>query len=57
MIDGIVERIAQQLGPGYEDVATGGQAELIIAGSKFLTHAEPDLTPEGLHRIWKRMQS
>jgi type III pantothenate kinase len=57
MIDGIVERIAQQLGPDTKTVATGGQAELIIAGSKFLTHAEPDLTLEGLHLIWKRMQS
>jgi type III pantothenate kinase len=56
MIDGIVERMAQQLGPDAKTVATGGQAELIMAGSKFLTHAEPDLTLEGLHLIWKRMQ-
>jgi type III pantothenate kinase len=56
MIDGIVERMAQHLGPDTKTVATGGQAELIIAGSKYLEHSDPDLTLEGLQLIWKRMR-
>lgn len=57
MIDGILERMLRQLGPGTQTVATGGQAELIIAGSKHLTQANPDLTLEGLQLIWQQTQS
>jgi type III pantothenate kinase len=57
MIDGIVERMVQELGPECKTVATGGQAELIIAGSKHLRIANPDLTLEGLQLIWQRTQS
>jgi type III pantothenate kinase len=56
MIDGILERMLNQLGPGTQSIATGGQAELIIAGSKHLSHANPDLTLEGLQLIWQRTQ-
>jgi type III pantothenate kinase len=54
MIDGIVERMVQQLGSDTKTIATGGQAELIIAGSQHLKHADPDLTLEGLQLIWQR---
>ena len=57
MIDGIVERMLQQLGPNTKTVATGGQAELIIAGSKHLKYANPDLTLEGLQLIWQRTRN
>ncbi|HYP05686.1 MAG TPA: type III pantothenate kinase [Bryobacteraceae bacterium] len=57
MIDGIVERMKQQLGPDTKTIATGGHAELIISGSKHATHADPDLTLEGLRLIWQRAQS
>lgn len=57
MIDGILERLLERLGPQTTTVATGGQAELIIAGSKHLKQAAPDLTLEGLQLIWQRTQS
>jgi type III pantothenate kinase len=35
-------------------VATGGQASLILRGSKYLTKVDEDLTLEGLQLIWER---
>ena len=57
MIDGIVERMIEQLGPDTKTVATGGHSDLIIGGSKHLKYACPDLTLEGLQLIWQRTQS
>lgn len=54
MIDGIVERMAAELGPGTRVVATGGQAGLITGASKWVKTADEDLTLEGLLRIWKK---
>jgi len=54
MIDGIIEKLLKELGPGTKTVATGGHAELIIRGSRYLTSADPDLTLEGLQMIWER---
>ncbi len=54
MIDGIVERMAAELGPGTRTVATGGQSELITRGSKWVKTADEDLTLEGLRLIWER---
>jgi len=53
MIDGIVEKMAAELGPGTRIVATGGQAGLITAASKWVKTADEDLTLEGLYRIWE----
>ncbi|MBI5087213.1 MAG: type III pantothenate kinase [Acidobacteria bacterium] len=54
MIDGIVERMIAQMGPATKTVATGGHANLITRGSKFVTTADEDLTLEGLRLIWER---
>lgn len=54
MIDGILERLIQELGPDTETVATGGQADLIVRGSRFLKRNDPDITLEGLQLIWER---
>ena len=54
MIDGIVERLVEQMGPSTHAIATGGQARLITPGSRFLKHADEDLTLEGLELIWRR---
>lgn len=54
MIDGIVERMAAELGPGTRTVATGGHATLITRGSKWVKTADEDLTLEGLRLIWER---
>ncbi|MBI1898415.1 MAG: type III pantothenate kinase [Acidobacteria bacterium] len=56
MIDGILERLTAALGAGTTAVATGGQAELIIDGSRYLSAADPDLTLHGLRLIWERNQ-
>ena len=54
MIDGILERIIEELGPDTRTVATGGQAHLIVSGSRFLKTVDEHLTLEGLQMIWDR---
>ncbi len=54
MIDGIVERMAAELGPGTRTVATGGHATLVTRGSKWVKTADEDLTLEGLRLIWEK---
>lgn len=54
MIDGIVERVAAQLGPETKAVATGGQGELIVHGSRRVKIYDENLTLEGLRLIWER---
>jgi len=54
MIDGILERVIQKLGSETKAVATGGQAHMIVSGSRYLKTVDEHLTLEGLQMIWAR---
>jgi type III pantothenate kinase len=53
-VDGIVSRIAEELGPGVTTVATGGLAPAILEACGTIDHHDPWLTLKGLRIIWDR---
>lgn len=54
LVDGILERLHQEIDGLTEVVATGGQAELIASGSRYIRKTEPQLTLIGLKLIHER---
>jgi len=54
MVEGLVRRMAAELGGDVVCVATGGLAELIAPETTLIQHVDPDLTLHGLRIVWER---
>lgn len=54
LVDGIVERMRQELGGRATVVATGGYAELIGPECRCVDHVDPNLTLDGLRILYER---
>jgi type III pantothenate kinase len=53
-IDGMIERLIEELGDDTRTVATGGHARLIADGSRYIRHIDENLTLDGLQLIWQQ---
>src|SRR5882757_6460411 len=54
LVDGILERLLEEMGNDTTVVATGGLARLISSGSKYISGVDDLLTLDGLRLIWER---
>lgn len=54
LVDGLIRRIAEELGGMAQIVATGGYAELIAGSSGSISKVEPHLVLEGLRLVHER---
>ncbi|MEK6289066.1 MAG: type III pantothenate kinase [Acidobacteriota bacterium] len=57
LVDGVLKKMVEELGPDTRIVATGGLAPLISRGSQLIETVDPDITLEGLRIIHERNAS
>lgn len=55
LVDGLIERMAAELGEKPKVIATGGLAGLIAGGSKYLNNIEENLMLEGLQLVFQKL--
>ncbi len=53
-VDGLVDRIVEELGDVTAVVATGGLAPIVVPESQTITHHDPDLTLLGLRLVFEK---
>jgi len=54
LVDGILDRLCQELGKNTKVIATGGQASLVASASKYKPPVDSSLTLDGLRIIYER---
>ena len=54
LVDGICERLVNELGPETKVIATGGFARMIAEGSRFIQQVDDRLTLDGVRLVWER---
>ena len=56
MVEGLMRRIAEELGGRVTRIATGGLAPLVLPETDMFDAHEPDITLHGLRIVWERNQ-
>jgi type III pantothenate kinase len=54
LVEGMVQRIAQEFGSELVVIATGGLAPLFVGATPVVHHLDPDITMRGLVEIYRR---